>query len=75
VDVVLGGGAPQHMLLQHVVEHDDMSQVQALTAVSTQCSPGVEQVPPFAALQVPPAPSIVPHVFAPLQLGVLHAPW
>jgi hypothetical protein len=71
-DVVLGNGAPQQTLLQQAFEHDVMSHLQA---VPTQCSPAVEHVPPFVSLQTPPAPSEPPHVFAPLQFGVLHTPW
>jgi len=70
-----GGGDGQHALVQQAVEHDDVSHVHWLTVVSTQWSPGVEHVPPLAAVHVPPAPSIWPQVFDPLQLGVLHAPW
>ena len=68
---MLGGGEGQHTsLLQHAVEHDVPSH---LHWAPTQCWPGVEQVP-ILSVQVPPAPLAVPHEFAALQLGVLHAP-
>jgi hypothetical protein len=71
-EVVFGRGAPQQVLLQQVVEQEVPSHVHD---EPTQCWPAVEQVPPLAAVHTPPAPSELPQVFAPLQLGVLHCPW